>query len=197
MENFISGFKNYCSKRNWTFDNYCSEFTFQFRICRYLEEVNNNYFIELESNIERYDCGRLIKKEIDIDIISSDNKKIAIELKYVRDQGSFNIGMYKYCEDIKFLEELVETKFDIGYAIIFTNIKELYTAPNRTQNPKNEENKVLYTSFRINKKLTGELKIKTGTMNESLSLRGEYILNWEDFFQNIKVCIVKIEKASH
>jgi hypothetical protein len=196
MENFISGFKNYCSKRNWTFNDFCSEFTLQFRICRYLEEVNNKYIIELESNIERYNCGGLIKKEIDIDISASDNKKIAIELKFVRDKGSFNIGMYKYCEDIKFLEQLVETKFDIGYAIIFTNIKELYTAPSKTQKPRNEENKVLYTSFRTNKKLTGELKIKTGRMDESLTLRGEYNLNWEDFFQNIKACIVKIEKAS-
>jgi|LakMenE01Jun11ns_1017448.scaffolds.fasta_scaffold9768574_1 hypothetical protein len=197
MDNFISDFNIYCLKRNWNFDKFSSEFTFQFRICRYLEEINNSYNIELESNIQKHGYKKLIKKEIDIEINESDSRKIAIELKYVRDRGSFNIGMYKFCEDIKFLEELVETKFNVGYAIIFTNIKEIYSEPSKSLKPRNEENTVLYTSFRIDKKLTGELKIKTGKMDESLYLKGEYHLHWEDFGQSIKACVVKVENISH
>jgi hypothetical protein len=195
MKNIILEFKEYCKTRNWLFDDYTSEFTFQFRLCRFLEENNKFNIIELESSIERYNHYNLIKKEIDIDIYNSaNNKKIAIELKFVRDKGSYNIGMYKFCEDIKFLEELTERVFDKGYAIIFTTIQELFTQPKKQLKPKNIENLKLYNSFRVDKKLSGNLNIKTGTMKESLILLGEYDLIWEDFSDNIKACIVRIEK---
>lgn len=194
MNNLITEFKKYCTDRKWTFDKYCSEFTFQFRLCRFLENNNKSNKIELESNIERYNYNKLIKKEIDIDLLTFDNKKIAIEIKFIRDQGSFNIGMYKYCEDIKFLEELTDLNFLEGYAILFTTIKELYTPPQKKQNPRNIENISLYNCFRVELKLKGNLKIKTGKMNESLTLRNEYEINWIDFDENIKACIVKVEK---
>ena len=194
MERFISDFKKYSTDRNWKYGKYTSEFTFQFRIARFLESINSDYLIELESNIERYGYKGLIKKEIDIDIVLSKTKRIAIELKYVRDKGSYNIGMYKYCEDIKFLEELTSENFHTGYAIIFTNIKELYT-PKENLNPKNKENFDLYNCFRNKKKLKGLLNIKTGKMNESLKLRNQYNLIWEEFTEEgIMACIVEINK---
>jgi hypothetical protein len=191
-------FKEYCDVRNWSFDNYCSEFTFQFRLCRYLETVNDNALIELESSIKRYHYEKLIKKEIDIDILSFTNgTKTAIELKFIRDQGTYNIGMYNYCEDIRFLEQLTDKDFFNGYSIIFTTITELYTKLNRTVRPKYQENTNLYNCFRNDFKLKGELKIKTGNLNKTLTLRGEYNLTWVDFTENIKACIVEIKKAVH
>jgi hypothetical protein len=192
MNNFISNFKQYCVDRNWTFDDYCSEFTFQFRICRYLENINPTDTIELESSIERYNYGKLHKKEIDIDITTQERKKIALEIKYIRDKGAYNISMYKYCEDIAFLEGLVEQDFQTGYAIVFTTIPELFTHPKRKLNPKNKENLCLYNAFRIKSKLSGKLSIKTGKMDETLELKGEYDLQWEVFSDNIKACIVRI-----
>lgn len=190
-------FKKYCETRNWSFDNYCSEFTFQFRLCRYLETVNEKALIELESSIKRYNYEKLTKKEIDIDILSSTTQtRTAIELKFIRDQGSYNIGMYKFCEDIRFLEELTDRGFSNAYSIIFTTITELYTKPNITLRPKNPENTYLYNCFRNDFELKGELKIKTGQMNESLTLRGEYKLIWVDFSANIKACIVEIKKPA-
>jgi hypothetical protein len=191
-------FKEYCENRNWSFDNFCSEFTFQFRLCRYLETIDENALIELESSIYRYNYEKLTKKEIDIDILSSDNQtRTAIELKFIRDQGSYNIGMYKFCEDIRFLEELTERGFSHAYSIIFTTITEVYTKPKSTLRPKNLENSSLYNCFRNDFELKGVLNIKTGKMNESLTLRGEYKLLWVDFSSNIKACIVEISKPAN
>lgn len=105
--------------------------------------------------------------------------------------------MYKYCEDIRFLEELTDLEFSNAYSIIFTTITELYTKPNSTLRPKNEENTHLYHCLRNDFKLRGKLTIRTGKMYESLTLRGEYDLKWVDFSENIKACIVEIKKASH
>ncbi len=190
----IIEFKNYCISRNWIFDQYTSEFTFQFRLCRFIEEVHKDCYIELESNIERYGLSKLTKKEIDIDVIDKNKLKTAIEIKYIRDFGSHNIGMFSYCEDIKFLEEIVENVFENGLAIIFTTIENLYTEPKKELNPKNAENLTLYNAFRISRILSGELKIKTGKMDKAISLKGEYNLNWIDFTDTIKACIVKVVK---
>jgi hypothetical protein len=192
MVDFVSEFKKYCVDRNWKFDNYTSEFTFQFRICRFLDSMNMANEIELESNIQRYNFPQLIKKEIDIDFIDLKGKKIAMELKFVRDLGSFNIGMYKFCEDVKFLEQLVQNGFDSGFALIFTTIEKIYTRSNKEMKPRNPENTALYCSFREKFQISGSLSIKTGNLNQSILLKGKYDLNWEDFLGNIKVCVVKV-----
>ena len=186
-------FRDYCELRKWDFNEFTSEFTFQFRLCRYIEDSFDNQNIELESNINRYKLFKLSKKEIDIDILTNDSEKIAIEIKYIRDFGSHNIGMFEFCKDIKFLEELVEQSFSSGIAIIFTTIPNLYTSPNSELKPKNIENINLYNAFRINKNLRGELKIKTGKMDKSLILKNSYPLQWIDFTPNIKACIVNIK----
>lgn len=194
MNNLIEKFRDYCENRSWKFDNHSSEFTFQFRLCRFIEIQEPKNKIELESNINRYNIFNLIKKEIDIDILTSKNEKIALEIKYLRDKGSYNIGMYKFCEDIKFVEELIENGFDGGYAILFTTIQDIYTEPKRKLNPKNKENLILYESFRKKFKISNEISIKTGKMNTSLTLKGSYKLEWHDFNKDIKACLIKIEK---
>lgn len=188
----IEEFKEYCQSRNWIFDEFTSEFTFQFRLCRFIEDLRDGYQIELESNIERYGLSDLIKKEIDIDILERNYNRTAIEVKYIRDFGSHNIGMFNYCEDIKFLEEIVGNVFNNGIAIIFTTIENLYTEPKKILKPKNIENLALYNAFRINRLLAGELKIKTGKMDRTLILNGQYNLNWVHFSDTIKACIVNV-----
>ena len=189
----ISEFKKYSQSNSWTIDRYTSEFTLQFRICRFLKSVDSNFIIELESNINRYSLEKFTKKEIDIDYYKNDDKHSCIELKYVRDKGSYNIKMFNFYEDIKFVEELVESgKFQNGYCILFTSIKELYTPPNKKLNPKNKENIRLYDSFRVKKQLSGTVSIKTGSLNKSISIKGKYNLNWFDFQDDIKCCVLNI-----
>ena len=98
----ISEFKKYSQSNSWNIDRYTSEFTLQFRICRFLQSIDSNFMIELESNINRYSLEKFTKKEIDIDYYKNDDKHSCIELKYVRDKGSYNIGMFSFYEDIKF-----------------------------------------------------------------------------------------------
>ena len=75
---------------------------------------------------------------------------------------------FVFYEDIKFVEELIESgKFQNGYCVLFTSIKELYTTPNRKLNPKNRENLKLYELFRIKKQLWGTVSIKTGRLDKS------------------------------
>ncbi|MDB4205023.1 hypothetical protein N9764_05655 [Polaribacter sp.] len=149
--------------------------------------------IELESNINRYGLEKFTKKEIDIEYYNNDDIHSCIELKYIRDKGSYNIGMFRFYEDIKFIEELIESgKFQNGYCLLFTSIKELYTTPNRKLNPKNRENLKLYELFRIKKQLWGTVSIKTGRLDKSISIKGKYNLNWFDFDNGIKSCIVEI-----
>ena len=189
----ISNFKDYCQSQKWTIDRYTSEFTLQFRICRFLQSLDSNLVIELESNINRYDLEKFTKKEIDMEYYNNDNIHSCIELKYIRDKGSYNIGMFRFYEDIKFVEELIESgKFQNGYCVLFTSIKELYTTPNRKLNPKNRENLKLYELFRIKKQLWGTVSIKTGRLDKSISIKGKYNLNWFDFDNGIKSCIVEI-----
>lgn len=194
MNNLIADFKEYCEYRNWKFDKYASEFTFQFRLCRFLDsKFGDKLNIELESNIQRHDLSNLTKKEIDIELYNSKQERTAIELKFIRDQGSFNIGMFRFCEDIRFIEELKENGFNGGYAIVFTTIPELYTAPRRELNPKNKENLKLYTSFRKEFSLSGKLQIKTGNLRGAVYLNGSYNLDWHDFTDGIKVCLVEVK----
>ena len=189
----ISEFKKYSQSNSWNIDRYTSEFTLQFRICRFLQSIDSNFMIELESNINRYSLEKFTKKEIDIDYYKNDDMHSCIELKYVRDKGSYNIGMFSFYEDIKFVEELVESgKFQNGYCILFTSIKELYTPPNKKLNPKNKENIRLYDSFRVKKQLSGTVSIKTGPLNKSISIKGKYNLNWFDFQDDIKCCVLNI-----
>jgi len=196
MFNDLEGFKAYCKERKWSIDRFTSESTIQFWLCRYIEHIEPNYKVELESNINRYDLSNLTKKEIDIDFGDIDNSKTAIELKYIRDKGSYNIGMFSFYEDIKFLEELIleSEKFVMGYCIMFTSIPEMYSKPNKNLKPRNKENLALHESFRLVKTLKGKVTIKTGILNKTLTLRGIYDLNWMDFGNQIRACILRIEK---
>ena len=191
----ISNFKDYCQSQRWTIDRYTSEFTLQFRMCRFLQSLDSNLVIELESNINRYGLEKFTKKEIDIEYYNNDDIHSCIELKYIRDKGSYNIGMFLFYEDIKFVEELIKSgKFQNGYCVLFTSIKELYTTPNRKLNPKNKENLKLYESFRIDKQLGGTVSIKTGSLDKSISIKGKYNLNWFDFDNEIKSCVIRINQ---
>jgi hypothetical protein len=197
MDDILLNFKKYCTERRWMIDKFSSEFTIQFRLSWYIQSIDSNCQIELESNVNRYSIGNLVKKEIDIDYYNiSQNEKIAIELKYIRDKGSYNIGIFRYYEDIKFLEQLIESeKFDKGYCILFTSVPEMYTEPFKSLNPRNEENLDLYQSFRCSKILQGTVSIKTGKLNKAISISGSYPLEWIHFSNDIRACIVEIKQT--
>lgn len=189
--NFLDLFKKYCLVRNWNFDKFTSEFTFQFRLSRFLDEKYKIENVELEVNIQKYNIDKkLSKKEIDL-IIEDKKKIIPIEIKFLRDKGSFNIGLFEFCKDINFIESLIENNFKTGYAILFTNLEEIFNHTKKS-NPKHIENIYLYDSFRVQKKISGNYQIKTGNLHKNIIIKSTYKIEWLDFLNNIKCCIIKI-----
>lgn len=188
----IHEFRSFCEKKGWKIDRYTSEFTIQFRLALFFQSLNSNFQIEFESNIKRYGLFNKTKKEIDLDIFEPCGNHSCIEIKYVRDKGSYNIGNLRFYEDIKFVEELIQSKkFNNGYCVLFTSLNELYTEPKKKINPKNNENFNLYKSFRVDRELKGTVTLRTGKLNRSVSLDGIYKIEWYDFDENVKYCIIE------
>ena len=94
------------------------------------------------------------------------------------------------------MEELVSNDpFKKGYSILFTSIPEIYTPSRKELNPRNRENLALYKSFREDGILKGTVSIKTGKLNKTLTISGTYRLDWFDFTQDIKACLVTVERS--
>ena len=44
------------------------------------------------------------------------------------------------------------------------------------------------------KQLEGTVSIKTGPLDKSISIKGKYNLNWFDFDNEIKSCVIRINQ---
>ena len=185
------GFTKWLGEKGYMIDEYTSEFTIQFLLACFLDTVlPPGHKCELEVSIRRFNIVEsLRKKEIDL-VVTIGNERHAIEIKFVRDRGTFNIGMFRISEDILFLEQLKDRGFNSVCSLAITNIPELYTLPNQQLNPRNAENLRLYTAFRIDRLLSGTLKILTGNLNEEVTLQREHRLEWFDFISKTKMAVV-------
>lgn len=182
----LHDFKSWMTRRNYRVDSFTSEFTIQHRMAVFLDGyLHRKYDCELEVNVEKYNLGNLTKKEIDI-VVSSADERHAIELKFIKDQGSFNIGMYKVCEDVRFLEQLKNNGFASVCAYTFTNIPKVYTSTIAIPTPKNFQNLELYVQFRNDKKIHDTIAIKTGQLNEFITLSRSHSFQWIDFIDGVK-----------
>jgi len=189
-ENLIQDFIRYSEKRNWKYDSYTTECTIQFRLTRFFDYLYNDLFsIELESNIHRYGITeKLQKKEIDIDILNTSSKqKNAIELKYIRDLGSYDIGFYNTCVDIKFLEQLKGFGYKECDCLILTNIQQVYSS--REKNRASELRKNLYDCFQKKFCISGKIYRKE---NHEINFDKKYPIKWFDFTDSIKACIIQV-----
>lgn len=188
----ILKFKNFCEERGWDFDKrFTSEFTFQFRLCRFLDVFfQDRYNTELESSINRYQINNLVKKVIDIDLMDKrSNKRHAIEIKYLRDEGSYDVGMFEICKDIKFLEQLRTCNFSTCFSLVFTTVSKIHT-PIKLQKAKILSNLQLYNCFGKNFQITGNISLQTG--KREVQIEGQYQLKWFDFSQTIKACLITV-----
>ena len=191
-KDLFTKFLEYNKERDWQFDEYTSEFTIQFRFARFLdEEFPRLYNIELESNIKRrgYELSKFTKKEIDIDLlIKKTKRRQAIEIKFIRDKGSYDIQYYKVCQDIRFLEQLRNKGYDTSFALIFTNLSQVYTR--REINRAGIEKKNLYDCFQNQLCIKG--KIYLNQQHELFQFDKGYKLDWFDFGSAFKACIIKV-----
>jgi|GEM_PF-160683 len=177
-----------------------SEADFQHALAWAIHEKCPDLNIRLERRV-KLNC-----KEFYFDILAfnDDNKTVAIEVKYkttkyktenleieinnekfnLKDHGARDQGGYDFINDISRLEQALEKHYcDVGFAILLTNDKLYWKTPaNGVDNAD--------TNFGISegKTIKGELNWKDGTSEgtkigreESIKLKGEYILQWKDY----------------
>ena len=192
-KDIITEFHKYCHDNGWTFDNNSSEFTFQFRLGWFLHKYfDNKYLVDFEMNIKKFDVLGLIKKEIDIVLSNREtNVKHAIEIKFIKDKNGYDISLFKLCEDLHFLEQLKrDSGFSDSFAIAFSIIPNSHTASkNGKYKALTKDRLEFYKMFREDKIVKGTIH---GNKQEKIELRNEYKLDWFDFTEDIKVCLIKI-----
>jgi len=172
------------------FDEHYLEATFQFKLLMQLGKIYDEDKILPERHIKAYGlkAENYTKKEIDIVIGQENNLNIAIELKMPMN-GQVPEQMYKFIEDIKFLEELsVSNHFHKCYLIVVTNDKDFWEG---------NKNDGIYSYFRNNNILTGKVYKPTGKAEikaaNCYELSGEYEIQWNSLVKNFKYFVIEIE----
>jgi hypothetical protein len=114
---------------------------------------------------------RLVKKEIDLVVRSPDtNETFAIELKCPR-QGQYPEQMFKLCQDLQFLEQLVEHGCDGGVFAMHVVDPLFYSSGSKAG---------IYAHFRGGVPLTGRVQKPTGARDEEARLSGTYVPTWSE-----------------
>jgi hypothetical protein len=173
------------------FDDYYIEATFQFKLLMQLGKIYDENKIFPERSIKAYGLKAedYTKKEIDIVIEQENNSNIAIELKMPMN-GQVPEQMFKFIEDIKFLEELNDSEFfHRCYLIVVTNDKDFW------QGNKNDG---IYSYFRNDNTLKGKIFKPTGKDEIKAinyhELNGEYKIQWNSLNDNFKYTMIEIKK---
>jgi hypothetical protein len=170
------------------FDKFYVEATFQYKLLLRLAKLadidEDNLFPE--RNIERYGLKSedFLKKEIDIVIENQDNKHIAMELKMPMN-GQYPEQMYKFVEDIKFLEELKDKgNFSQCFFIVVTYKKGFWEGAKFDG---------IYSFFRKNEPLQGKIPKPTGSKEDkSHTLRGKYLIEWKKLKNEFQYFVVEV-----
>jgi hypothetical protein len=160
--------------RNIKFDSFYLEATFQFKFLMCLAKIYDEDSIFPERNIGYYKLNQktFSKKEVDIIIEQGNNLSIAFELKMPMN-GQVPEQMYKFVEDIVFLEELKASRlFGKCYLITVTNDSNFWQGV---------KNNGIYAPFRNRGPLKGKIYKPTGNeKNESFhQISGEYHIVWQ------------------
>jgi len=173
------------------FDDHYIEATFQFKLLMQLGKIYDEDKIFPERSIKAYNLKDYTKKEIDIVIGQENNSNIAIELKMPMN-GQVPEQMFKFIEDIKFLEELSASKFfHKCYLIVVTNDKDFW------QGNKNDG---IYSPFRSNDTLKGKIYKPTGNIEIKAAnyyeLNGEYKIQWNNLVNGFRYFVIEIEYST-
>jgi len=119
--------------------------------------------------------NKLTKKEIDLACYRSPDKPLAaVEFKFPR-AGQVPIQMFKFCQDVAFLEELVikEQCFNFGCAVIAADDGDFYRGSRHQPG-------AIYSIFRDGVPLRGTIEKSTGKEEPPITLLREYRVQWQD-----------------
>jgi hypothetical protein len=111
----------------------------------------------------------LTKKEIDLAVADgSRGQVVAIELKCPR-QGQHPEQMFKACQDLQFLEELVAAGFAGGVFVMHVRDPLFYERGSRAG---------IYAHFRAGAAIGGVIRKPTGARDQIAEIRGSYAPLW-------------------
>lgn len=181
MHEIIKDFFKQVASKNIEIYN---EFSLQHELGIYIRNHMKNEKVQFERNVQyfNFDKANFIKKEIDIVIFQSQNNlDIVLELKYPRN-GEIPENFFKFCKDIKFLEQLTKNGFRKGYFLAVADHQGFYEGNNNG----------IYGLFRNNELITGEIIKPTAKKDQVINLSGKYRATWKLVKGSTKYCLIEI-----
>lgn len=194
MKKTLQTFCEWINVTHFPIQSWTNEKTIQNQLGLFLNHwLPRTSIVELEVNVTKLPSisGSLRKKEADI-VITDGQERSVIEVKFWRDQGTYNIGMFRCYEDICFVEQLKNQGFSKAAVLFLTDIQDHYKKLEREPEPKNPENTALHKTFRCDQKLTGQVQIKTGDLNGTVSIKGTYPIVWSKLRDTTWYTIIEI-----
>ena len=153
-----------------------NEISLQLELGLFLRNRLKDYKIQFERNVSFFDIRGTIKHEIDIVIFSANKEeKYAIELKFPKN-GEYPEQMYRFVEDIVFMEELKNNGFKNTFTLTVVNDSLFYEGGKRKTG--------IYQYFRDKKSIAGTILKPTGKNkgSSSLTVNKQYNINWKDCY---------------
>jgi len=149
-----------------------NEFSLQHEFGAFLRHTFSNCKVRFERNVSFFFADRtfFVKREIDITIVSPDNKDLiwAIELKYPRN-GQHPEQMFSFCKDIVFAEQLKASGFANAGLLIFAEDPLFWRGSTEG----------IYGYFRSGRSLNGMVRKPTGAKDAEINVCGNYTLRWK------------------
>jgi hypothetical protein len=166
-----------------------NEFSLQHELGIYLRNQNNQYAVQFERPVSFFGLRRtdFEKKEIDLAIFTRDFvSKCAVELKYPRN-GQHPEQMFKACQDICFLEQLVQFGFASGLFIMVADDPLFYNQIGGAG---------IYQYFRAGVSLTGSIVKPTGAKDHTVRLQGRYTVQWNQVTAKMKYFLIEVNNSN-
>lgn len=157
-----------------------NEFSLQHEFGSYLRsKLPSQFKVQFERPVGFFRLKVLpyVKKEIDLAIFSPDHRlKVAVEFKFPRN-GQYPEQMFKACQDIAFIEQLVAGGFDSGTFIMLADDPLFFSGEARSD---------LYRCFRAGHPIAGSIQKPTGARDEAATISGSYTISWTDCAARMK-----------
>lgn len=162
-----------------------NEFSLQHELGVYLRQKLGDLKVQFERNISYFgfESGQFEKREIDISIFSADRRqlKVAIELKFPRN-GQYPEQMFSFCKDVVFLEQLRSAGFEECIFIAVADDRLFYQGASNG----------IYSYFRGDSSLHGNITKPTGRKDKVLSINGSYRVVWQPISGSRKYAEIQV-----
>lgn len=180
LKQLLLSFWDYRSKNKLELYN---EFSFQHELGIYLRKQLPDYKVQFERNVKYfYPDSKTIKHEIDI-VVFNNEEKYAVELKFPRN-GQHPEVMYCFAEDLAFMEEVKELGFNKTFVMTLVDDPLFYSGSKCTG---------IYSFFRSNKKITGPITKPTGKKDNSVVIKGNYMIEWKKLDGDERYYLIEID----